>query len=97
MKGEFLFMIKGVNRQIVDIPQPESAYFERAIFFVKPEFAALSESKLRKKADEMAKNTAVPPKTKENGGKSKIANILSALLSALAGSGITLLLEMLLK
>lgn len=90
-------MIKGVNRQIVDIPQPESAYFERAIFFVKPECASLSEAKLRKKADEMAKNTAALPKSKAPREKSKIANILSLVLSAAAGAGLTLLAEMLFR
>lgn len=90
-------MLKGVNRQIVDIPQPESAYFERAIFFVKPECASVSESKLRKKADEMAKSTACPPDSKKRRKSPVIANILLLVSGAGAGAFLTLLLETLLR
>ena len=58
-------MIKGVNRQIVDIPQPESAYFERAIFFVKPEYADTDEKKLRAAAQHVLPQTAKVPKSKK--------------------------------
>ena len=44
-------MIKGVNKQVVDVNEPDSAYFERVLFFVKPEFSGLGEGALRKKAD----------------------------------------------
>ena len=44
-------MIKGVNKQVVDVTEPDSAYFERVLFFVKPEFSGLGEGALRKKAD----------------------------------------------
>ena len=50
-------MIKGVNKQVVDVAEPDSAYFERVLFFVKPEFSGLSESALRGKADLLLKNT----------------------------------------
>ena len=44
-------MIKGVNKQVVDVTEPDSAYFERVLFFVKPEFSGLGDGALRKKAD----------------------------------------------
>ena len=44
-------MIKGVNKQVVDVTEPDSAYFERVLFFVKPEFSGLGESALRRKAN----------------------------------------------
>ena len=44
-------MIKGVNKQVVDVTESDSAYFERVLFFVKPEFSGLGEGALRKKAD----------------------------------------------
>lgn len=90
-------MIKGVSRQVVDIPQPESAYFERAIFFVKPECASLSEGKLRKKADEMVKSADEPPRTAAKRIDGKIVNILLALFSAAAGAGVTLLVGLVVK
>lgn len=54
-------MLKGVNRQVVEIPQPESAYFEKVIFFVKPEFSHTSEMKLKGSADALIKKAAPPP------------------------------------
>jgi len=30
-------MLKGVNKLIIEVSNPESEFFERAIFFVKPE------------------------------------------------------------
>ncbi len=54
-------MLKGVNRQVVEISHPESAYFEKVLFFVKPEFSGVSEAKIRGKADELIKEAASPP------------------------------------
>lgn len=45
-------MIKGVNKRIIEINNPESIYFEKAIFYLKPEVrelpAAVAESEVRK-------------------------------------------------
>ena len=51
-------MIKGVNKQVVDVTEPDSAYFERVLFFVKPEFSGLGEGALRHKADLLLHETA---------------------------------------
>jgi hypothetical protein len=32
-----IIMLKGVNKLIIEVSNPESDFFERAIFFVKPE------------------------------------------------------------
>lgn len=29
-------MVKGVNKQIIEVNNPESVYFERAVFYLKP-------------------------------------------------------------
>ena len=36
-------MIKGVNRQVIEISETDCEYFERVMFFVKPEFVNVSE------------------------------------------------------
>ena len=51
-------MIKGVNKQVVDVTEPDSAYFERVLFFVKPEFSGLGEGALRSKANQLLNETA---------------------------------------
>lgn len=57
-------MIKGVNRQVVEITKPGCEYFERVIFFVKPECSSVSRGTLRERADMIASDTGTPPKIK---------------------------------
>lgn len=40
-------MIKGVNKCIVEVNATGSKYFEKALIFVRPEYAALSQSRLQ--------------------------------------------------
>lgn len=39
-------MLRGVNKCVIEINGGNSKYFERALIFVRPEYAALSQSKL---------------------------------------------------
>lgn len=57
-------MLKGVNHQVVEITKPTCEYFERVIFFVKPEFSSVSQGTLRERADEIAGKAGSPPPTK---------------------------------
>lgn len=45
-------MIKGVNKRIIEINNPESIYFEKAIFYLKPSVrelpAAVTEAEIKK-------------------------------------------------
>ena len=36
-------MIKGVNRQVVEVSHTDSIYFEKVLFFVRPEYYGMSE------------------------------------------------------
>ncbi len=85
-------MLKGVNRQVVEIPQPDSAYFEKVIFFVKPEFSDMSEQKIRSSADEMIKNASPPPCEKsDKRRRNRLGNYLKISLAALSGAAVTAL------
>lgn len=80
-------MIKGVNRQVLEIAQPECAYFERVLFFVKPEYSSVSENKLKDKADMLIKSSSAPPFGKKSAGvSSRVRHLLQMLLAALAGA-----------
>ncbi len=57
-------MIKGVNRQVVEVSDTGSEYFERILFIVKPEYAAVSEGKVRERVEQIAQSTGAPPPTK---------------------------------
>ncbi len=79
-------MIKGVNRQVVEITQTDCEYFERILFFVKPEFASVSEGKLRERAGMMSTTADKPPVTKIR--RNRIFRIACLAGSAIAGAGV---------
>lgn len=43
-------MIKGVNRQMIEVTQTDSPFYERALFVVKPEYAGESYEALHREA-----------------------------------------------
>ncbi len=81
-------MIKGVNRQVVEVSQPDSVYFEKVLFFVKPEFYGLGESKLKSKADALMKDTSLPPETRAKKRKIGKGDVVRFFLSASAGAAV---------
>ncbi len=90
-------MIKGVNKQVVEISETGNEFFEKAIFFVRPEYSGLGEGKLKEKAQSAIDRTATPPKGKYALSKERLKPALW-LLGAAAGGGtltaaILLLLE----
>lgn len=86
-------MIKGVNRQVVEITQTDCEYFERILFLVKPEFSAVSEGKLRERASQMS-SAGKPPATRV---RRRARNVLSMIGAALAGAGVCALVMLLLQ
>ena len=58
-------MIKGVNKQILEVTNTENPYFEKIIFFVKPEYKTADRKKLQKEAEALATITQKPPKIKD--------------------------------
>ena len=79
-------MLKGVNKQILEITNPESPYFEKIIFFVRP-------SSQNAEAEKISTSTAVkPPKQKIDGRKAALIIGYSA-MTVLSGAGITFLLS----
>ncbi len=55
-------MIKGVNKQVLEIAETQNGFFEKAIFFVKPEYSGMSEGKLRESAKKEIETAGIPPK-----------------------------------
>lgn len=78
-------MIKGVNRYVLEIPRPDSAYFEKAIFFVRPEHSGDSEAKLRSSALALMEE-ASPPEQKHRRGSIIIKKILHFIIAAGGGA-----------
>ena len=96
-------MIRGVNRQIIDVSQTESEFFERALLFVRPEYAALNDERLRHEANKMlASIGSLPVPAPRRAGGRKNARLfrrrfaffaLLALASLLCAALLSLLLR----
>lgn len=81
-------MLKGVNKQVLEITETKNGYFEKAIFFVKPEYSGLSEGKLRESAKKEIEKTGKPPKMKI--GRKKDFLKFAICLAASFGIGIAI-------
>ncbi len=88
-------MIKGVNRQVVEVRETGCDYFERIIFFVKPEYAGISEGKVRERASLIAGATPVPPPTKVKANT--LTQVLKFTLCLLCGVALGITLTMVIK
>ena len=88
-------MIKGINRQVVEVKDTGNECFERILFFVKPEYAGMSEGKIRERAGLVAKGAATPPPTKIS--KSRLAEVLKLSLCLVVGVAVGIGLSLLFR
>lgn len=85
-------MIKGVNKQILEVTNTENPYFEKIIFFVKPEYKNADRKTLQKEAEALSAVTQRPPKIKVS--KKRILRIvLGSVLFTLTGFALSYLLN----
>jgi len=77
VKGENI-LIKGVNRQVVEITQTQCEYFERVLFFIKPEYSAVSEGDIRERASIIAQSAGMPPAARLRKNRVRLALSMSA-------------------
>lgn len=84
-------VIKGVSRQIIEISDPNSIYYERAWFVVRPEYAKIQQNVLEKEARSLLKDISKPScmGVKRNFGFWAVRLGLSAIL----GAGISTLIH----
>ena len=54
-------MIKGVSKQIIEISQTDTPFFERAVFFVRREHIGNSEKRLTNEARRLVSAAKSPP------------------------------------
>ena len=90
-------MLKGVNRQVVEIPQPESKYFEKILLFVKPECSRFTEQHLLLQAKAALPGEVSPPQNKNSRRRLRLGDVLRAAGYAGAGAGLMALLQLLLR
>ena len=65
-------MVKGVNRQVLEIHETGCEYFEKALFFVRPEYSRENEGKLKTEAMSSVLNFTSVPKTRKQKLKSRV-------------------------
>ena len=87
-------MIKGVSKQILEVTNTENPYFDKIIFFVKPEHQSTDRKKLQKDAEAVAALKQTPPKLKLTKHQIIKTAVLS-LLFTMAGCGITFIITLL--
>ena len=81
-------MIKGVNRQVVEVNETNCEYFEKIMFFVKPEYISVSESKIRETAGRIAGTVSAAPKAR--GKRNRFFEFAKLAACVLLGSAVTL-------
>ncbi|MDR1628804.1 MAG: hypothetical protein LBS36_01105 [Oscillospiraceae bacterium] len=89
-------MIKGVNRQVLELNDTGNEYFEKAIFFVKPEYSGLGEGKLRERAKIVMKNAGNPPRTKREESSEKLLTWIKFAAVGSAGAAVSAIVCLLL-
>ncbi len=54
-------MLRGVNKQIIEVKDTGNRYFERALLFVRPEFTQMRQGQLEQEADRYLTTVGRPP------------------------------------
>ena len=81
-------MIKGVNKQVLEINETQNGFFEKAIFFVKPEYSGMGEGRLKESARKEIENAGKPPERSYKYKNDRIRNMI--IITAVFVSGIIL-------
>ncbi len=84
-------MLKGVNKQILEITNTESPYFEKIVFFVRPEGAKADEGALQREAQRLSAQAVKPPKTRKS-AREKLISAGCILLGTGAGVALTVIM-----
>lgn len=85
-------MIKGINRQVIEISETGSIYYERAWLMVKPAYAQMHSSILEKEARSFLKDIDAPSSMKSK--RNRAFWVIRMGLSAAIGAALCFLGQM---
>ena len=85
-------LIKGINKQILEVTNTESPYFEKIIFFVRPSSNPIGEKALENEAKKIACQVKKPPKERKT-AKQLFSGAFYVFLGAGAGCALSFLLS----
>lgn len=78
-------MIKGVNKRIIEINNPESIYFERAVFYLKPNVRELPSAIAKSEAERYISRLGMEASVSRKRPKTGKIFLLLVALAAVAG------------
>lgn len=87
-------VIKGVSKCVLELHDTGSDYFEKAIFFVKPEYSGEESSRLEARAAQSVRK-AVPPKLRRREQKRRMHGFWLLAAGTVIGAAATALLNLL--
>ena len=85
-------MVKGINRQVIEITDTGSVYYEKAWLMVKPVYAQLQQSLLDNEAKVLLKELDAPSSMKKK--RTLRARLLWMIPSAAAGAVLSTLIQL---
>lgn len=77
-------MIKGVNKKVIEINNPQSLYFEKAVMYLKPNLGIVSHKLLRAEANDMIRS--ISPKRSGYAVLKKAAAFFSVFMTGFLGA-----------
>lgn len=77
-------MIKGVNKKVLEINNPQSLYFEKAVLYLKPNMSSVSCKLVRAEAEQMIRSMS--PKTPKSFALRWLAITAAAFLLGFCGA-----------
>ena len=89
-------MIKGINRQMIEITDTGSPYFERALLVVQPDMSRTDDTTLHHEAHEVLRCADSCSQLRRQRRQMLFSRLLLILLSGGGGAALALLLERLL-
>ena len=78
-------MIRGINKHIIEVCEPGSVYFERAILFIRPDVDFCSDDELYGHAKAVLADMSVPCGLIRRKKKKRMSSILKPALWSLSG------------
>lgn len=87
-------MIKGVSKQVLEVTNPENPYFEKIVFFVKPQYVDKDPRELEREAKKLAEKAKKPPRVKRT-KKEILRAVFRAGMCLSAGVALTFLINLL--
>lgn len=59
-------MIKGINKYVIEVSETSNRYYDKALLFIKPEYADIQRELLEKEAKKLIRNMDTPSLIKQH-------------------------------